>query len=169
DEGSYEICFSCHQNYPRVTKEAILGYRLGGNYDINGEGAPPYNLPNILTLFRDRNGQGSGKPYDNPLFWTNLYTNLHYFHVQSGGWSYRGATSSSMNCIACHNVHGSNTVSGWAYDEIQYNRHTGTGSDQYGTIDAANYTILSNYPTNCTFNCHSVQGKTHNWFEPPGE
>ncbi|MDP2104582.1 MAG: CxxxxCH/CxxCH domain-containing protein, partial [Desulfobulbaceae bacterium] len=87
DEGHYEMCFSCHQNYPRITKEAVLGYRSGGHYDTWGDGQPPYNITDIKTNFRDRY-DGSAKNYDDGGFWTG-YSNLHYFHAQAGTWAYR--------------------------------------------------------------------------------
>jgi predicted CxxxxCH...CXXCH cytochrome family protein len=168
DEGSFQACFSCHQSYPRVAKEAILGYRLGGNYDINGgDGPPPYSIPDIMTKFRDRNSQGSGKPYDDPAFFTGM-SNLHYFHLQGGAYDYREMYSSSITCISCHNVHGSNTQWGAVYDEMQYGHFDGTGGDKYGRIGAG--ASLGNFPTSCTFNCHdSYMGTTSNWFEPAGE
>lgn len=170
DEGSYDLCFNCHQSYSRVSKEAILGYRAGGNYDISGDGPPPYGIPNILTKFRDQNyNKATGNFYDDYYNWTG-FSNLHYFHIQfPSSWSYRATTTSSIQCVSCHNVHGSNTQNGWVYDEMQYNHYTGEGSDLYGTMDIPSYSNLSNYPINCTFNCHSFQGKTYNWYEPSNE
>lgn len=170
-EPYYELCFNCHQSYSNITKEAILGYRLGGNYDINGDGPPPYNIPDIMTKFRDRY-DGSAKPYDNSG-WTGGYSNLHYFHVQGGLWKYRDVVPSSIQCIACHNVHGSNTQWGWVHDEMQYNHYDDglpVPIDRYGRIDAPGAS-LDNYPTGCgLFNCHDgFMGATTNWFEPPNE
>lgn len=169
DEVAYDICFNCHDSYPRVTKEAIFGYRRGGNYDTRGDGPPPYDIPNIMTKFRDKNGQGSGKAYDDPNYWGGML-NLHYFHIQGGTYQYRDLYPSTITCITCHNVHGSNTQWGAVYDEMQYTHFTGTGADQYGKIGAAGST-LNNFPTSCrTFNCHSgMMGVTSNWFEPAGE
>jgi hypothetical protein len=167
DEGSYEICFTCHQSYARVTKEAVLGYRTGGKYDIQGDGTPPYNIPNILTRFRDRYDE-SGKFYDDGGFFS-VYSNLHYFHLQGGYWTYRGTMGSSINCISCHDVHGSNTQRGWLYDQLQYMHYAGEPGDQYGTMDAQDYSTFSSYPANCTFNCHELMEKTFNWYEPSGE
>ncbi|MEW6713765.1 MAG: hypothetical protein AB1306_01570, partial [Nitrospirota bacterium] len=164
-EPYYDLCFNCHQAYPRVTKEAILGYRRGGNYDTRGDGPPPYDILNIVTKFRDRY-DGSGRFYDNGGFFTG-YSNLHYFHIQGGSWRYRDTYNSSIQCIACHNVHGSNTQWGWVHDTMQFNHYT-EGADQYGKIDAA-MSVLSNYPTSCAFDCHSIQGITHSWFEPANE
>ena len=167
DETYYALCFNCHQSYPGVTKEDILGYRQGGNYDVNGDGPPPYNIPNIVTRFRDKNGLGTGKPYDDTPYFT-VYSNLHYFHIQGGSWRYRDLYDSSISCTACHNVHGSDTQWGWLYDEIQYGRFSGQGTDQYGTI-GADLNSLGNFPTSCAFNCHSIMGQTYNWFEPADE
>lgn len=169
DEGSFDICFSCHQSFPLVTKEVVMGYRLGSNFDVNGQGPPPYNIVTILTMFRDKNNLYTGKIYDDSSFF-GAYFQAHYFHVKASGWNYRGTLASSMSCITCHSVHGSNTQWGWVYDEMQYNRYT-SGGDQYGSMGPLNfnYSPLAAYPTNCTFNCHSIQGKTYNWQVPSGE
>lgn len=167
DAVAYDICFNCHQSYPRVTKEAILGYRLGGTYDTRGYGAPPYNIPNIMTKFRDRNAQASGKAYDDPNYYGSKL-NLHYLHLQSGPntYQYRDMYTSSISCTACHSVHGSNTQWGMAHDEMQYVHLTGTEGDQYGKTGAS----YSTFPMSCrTSNCHNVMGATSNWFEPANE
>jgi predicted CxxxxCH...CXXCH cytochrome family protein len=167
-ESDYEICFSCHANYPGVRKEDVLGVKQGGKYDNNHGWSgylPPYYIPSITTKFRNR-FDGSGKFYDDTM-WGTRY-NLHWFHVQNGGWNYRDSIASNINCISCHNVHGSDTQYGWVYDEIGY-IHGIVGSDQYGQPN--NYTQLGNgvYPMSCTTNCHINAGLTHNWFEPPDE
>ncbi len=174
DEGDYELCFSCHSNYPRVTKEAILGFKQGGKYDLeflasNPTVVPPYYIPSIQTKFRDVNLGTTGKAYDDPALFSDPHTNFHLYHVQIGpAWNYRDFLSSSIVCISCHNVHGSNTQWGWVYDEIQFSHYLGTGSDQYGMIGEP-LGSLSNYPTSCTFNCHNNLGITHSWFEPSDE
>lgn len=165
-EFYYELCFTCHQSYPNVTKEAILGYRLGGNYDIIGDGPPPYDIPNIMTQFRDRY-DSSGLFYDDGGSFT-AYSNLHYFHIQGGAWRYRDVQSSTIQCIACHNVHGSNTQWGSVHDEFVFGHFSGAGLDQYGMIGAP-MSSLSNYPFSCSFNCHTFMGTTHSWFAPPNE
>jgi hypothetical protein len=170
NEFYYELCFNCHHHYPGYTKEDILGAKQGGNYDLEHQSwgaTTPYYIPAIQTRFRDKNNQGSGKTYDDPSFWFS-YFNLHFFHIQGGWWLYRDTYDSSISCIACHNVHGSNTRWGWLYDTMQYNHYL-SGGDEYGTMDAPDYSILSQFPTSCAFNCHSIQGKTYNWFEPSGE
>jgi len=174
DEVDYELCFSCHASYPRVTKEAILGFKQGGNYDLDfltSTGViPPYYIPSIQTKFRDVNLGTTGKFYDDTALFSDPHTNLHLYHVQIGPnvWSYRDSISSSIVCISCHNVHGSNTQWGWVYDDIQFSHYVGTGSDQYGMIGAP-LDSMSNYPTSCTFNCHNVLDITHSWFEPSDE
>ncbi len=174
DEADYELCFSCHGNYPRVTKEAILGFKQGGKYDLeflasNPTVVPPYYITSIQTKFRDVDLGTTGKVYDDPASFSDPHTNLHYYHVQIGpAWNYRDSLPSSIVCISCHNVHGSNTQWGWVYDEIQFSHYVGTGSDQYGMIGEP-LGSLSNYPTSCTFNCHNYLDITHSWFEPSDE
>lgn len=171
DEIKYDLCFNCHSYYPAVTKEIILGAKQGGNYDMEHQSwgaTTPYYLPNIMTNFRDKNNQGSGKPYDDDSFWFQ-YFNLHFFHIQIGpAYRYRDSIDSSIVCITCHNVHGSNTQWGWLYDQVQYNHYI-DGNNEYATMDMPDYQNLSLYPTGCSINCHQIQGKTYNWFEPSGE
>jgi hypothetical protein len=151
--------------------------RTGGNYQLdlfNNWGAQPaYAIANIQTLFRDVNLDGTtGKTYDDWAFFTSPHENLHMYHLQTGdgtlGWAYRDAMYSSVHCLSCHNVHGSNTQWGWVHDSLQFNHYAGAGSDQYGMIGAALNT-LGNYPTSCTFNCHFYLDTTYSWFEPSGE
>lgn len=169
DEGSYDLCFHCHQSYPRVAKEAILGVRQSGNYDWNHgwSETPPYYLPDIMTAFRDRN-ENSPKPYDDEPLWAE-YFNLHYFHLEDSIWNYRNITPSGVSCITCHNVHGSDTSPGWVYDEMQLRHYPGEGSDEYAVMEYADPDTLSYYPISCTFNCHRILGQTHMWFQPPNE
>lgn len=166
NEPGYALCFSCHSSYPNVTKEAIFGVKQSGNYD---EGGMPYYIPAIMTKFRDKNGQGSGNFYDDPSYFTYM-SNLHYFHVQlSGSWKYRGSVTSSVICLSCHSVHGSNSPFGWVYDEMRYDHYSGAGSDAYGMMNLQNFNTLNSHPVNCVNNCHTIQGNTYNWFEPAGE
>ncbi len=171
DEMKYELCFSCHSYYSSVTKEIILGARAGGNYDLEHQSlgaTTPYYIPSIQTRFRDKNNQGSGNFYDDPPFWFS-YFNLHFYHIQiPTAYRYRDSIDSGITCIACHNVHGSETRWGWLYDTMQYNHYT-SGTDEYGTMDISDYSMLGQYPTSCAINCHVIQGKTYNWFEPSGE
>ncbi|MHB8845017.1 MAG: hypothetical protein ACYC7L_09765 [Nitrospirota bacterium] len=83
-------------------------------------------------------------------------------------WDYRDMVPSSIVCVSCHSVHGSNTQWGWVYDSIQFSHFTGTAGDQYGKIGAA-LNLLGNYPTSCAFNCHDIFGPTSSWFEPSDE
>jgi hypothetical protein len=172
DEPDYDLCFTCHTSYPRVTKEAILGARQGGNYDL--EQPSPYFIPDIRTVFRDHNLRGaSGNIYDDPAFFGG-FLNLHLFHVQGGPnlWAYRDTIPSAIHCLGCHSIHGSNTPFGGVHDEILFSHFTGTGSDAYGMMGAPLNVV--NYPVSCsrTFNCHDPGlffGVTQRWFEPTGE
>jgi hypothetical protein len=153
-----------------VTKEAILGAKQGGNYDIAGT---PYYIPAILTLFRDRNYVSTPtRTYENPTYFSGPYENLHFYHLQIGpdAWKYRDSLTptSSVVCLSCHSVHGSNTQWGWVHDTLLFSHVTGSGTEQYGMIGAA-LNSLGNYPTSCAFNCHPFFGTTHSWFEPSNE
>jgi hypothetical protein len=166
NEPDYDLCFSCHASSPRVTKEAVLGARQGGNYDL--EQPSPYFIPAIQTRFRDHNlGGASGNFYDDPVFFGG-FLNLHLFHLQTpGSWLYRDSIPSSIHCLTCHSIHGSNTPFGWVHDEMLFSHLTGTGTDAYGMILVPQ--DLGIYPISCTFNCHQIMGVTHSWFEPSGE
>ena len=172
DEPDYDLCFTCHDLYSRVSKEAVLGMRMGGNYqlDLADWGAvPAYAISGIQTLFRDVNLGTTGKAYDDPTFFSSAHENLHMYHLQIGpAWSYRSAVPSSIVCVTCHSVHGSNTQWGWVHDSLAYGHFVGAGGDQYGMIGAP-LASLGNYPTSCTFNCHNIFGTTHSWFEPSDE
>ncbi len=171
DEPDYDLCFTCHASYAQVSKEAILGMRAGGNYatDLSYFGAvPAYTLPNIQTLFRDVDLGTTGKSYDDPSPFSSPHENLHMYHLQIGpAWNYRGSIASSIVCLSCHSVHGSNTQWGWVHDELLFN-HFSAGADQYGMIGVA-LNQLGFYPTSCTFNCHDLLDTTHSWYEPSGE
>ncbi|NTW58114.1 MAG: hypothetical protein HGB21_01835 [Nitrospirae bacterium] len=175
DEPDYDLCFTCHAAYITVSKEAILGMKAGGNYAtdlFNNNGVlPAYAIANIQTLFRDVNLGTTGKTYDDPVSFSSNHENLHMYHLQIGpAWNYRDSIPSSIVCVSCHSVHGSNTQWGWVHDSLQFSHVTGSGSDQYGMIGAAPLSLLGNYPTSCTFNCHDVFGTTtHSWFEPSDE
>ncbi len=174
DEPDYALCFGCHASYERVSKEAVLGMRPGGNYALDLFARwgvpPPYSLGSIQTLFRDVNLGTTGKPYDDFPVFGSAHENLHLFHLQIGPntWNYRDLYPSSIVCLSCHSVHGSNTQWGWVYDTILFDHHAGIGTDQYGQIGAPLAT-LGNYPTSCAFNCHGTLGTTSSWFEPSDE
>jgi hypothetical protein len=171
DEVHFEICFNCHQSYPRVTKEAILGVQAGSNYDWDHYWwgiFPPYNLPNIMTRFSDRNTNTPGIFYDDTNF-MGSHLNLHYWHLDDTLFRYRDFYDwTGITCITCHNVHGSDTPWGWVYDEMQLQHYT-VGTDEYGVMEYVDVNTLSNYPFGCNWNCHSVLGQTYMWFEPPDE
>jgi hypothetical protein len=173
DEPEYDLCFSCHAGFPRVTKEAILGMKQGGAYAIealisNPDVAPPYFIPAIQTRFRDHNGV-SANIYDDPVFF-GQFLNLHLFHLQIPiSWNYRDSIRSSIHCLSCHSIHGSNTPFGWVHDEMLFSHFTGVGTDTYSMMDDVVLDQLDVYPTSCVFNCHSIMGTTHGWFEPSGE
>ncbi len=189
-DTDFAICFDCHQYYPAVTKEIIFGVLFNGNYDTNygpiqdpllrssmTNSAPPYNLTEgIKTRFRDQNYDGStGKSYDDYIMW-GQYLNLHWFHIASQVWSYRGTTPyTGFSCTACHSVHGSNTKWGMLYDNLQYDLYsvtTPSGTDSYGMM-SGNLTTLDQYPTYCMMNCHGDLESwgliTHSWYDPPNE
>ncbi|MBI5741404.1 MAG: CxxxxCH/CxxCH domain-containing protein [Nitrospirae bacterium] len=175
DEGAYELCFNCHSNYPRVTKEAVLGVKAGSNYDWDHWWGvmPPYYTASTRTNFKDRY-DASGKPYDDQEGWRGPgeYYNLHFWHIQDGagnGWKYRDSINSNVHCLTCHNVHGSNTQWGWVYDEMQYNHYDGQSGDKYGKMGLQNLNLLNSYPVSCAYNCHPATGVLNNWFEPAGE
>jgi len=173
DEGNYELCFSCHENYPRVTREAILGVRQGGHYDNDLAWGvfPPYFVPDIMTTFRDRN-ENSPKLYDDRPWWGGSWNNLHFFHLELPAWWYRDTYDSGVNCITCHDMHGSDTQWGWVYDEIQLRHYAGEGSDEYAVMEHLYIDVktMSYYPVSCSFNCHAVLTPvSHMWFEPPNE
>ena len=167
DEPDYDLCFSCHASFPRVTKEAVLGARQGGKYDL--EQPSPYFIPAIQTGFRDHNlGGVSGNFYDDPNFFGG-FLNLHLFHLQTpNSWLYRDSIPSSIHCLTCHSIHGSNTLFGWVHDDMLFSHFTGTGTDAYGMILVPS--SLGFYPTSCVSSCHTFfPGATHSWFEPSGE
>jgi predicted CxxxxCH...CXXCH cytochrome family protein len=173
DEPDYDLCFTCHAANARVSKEAILGMKANGNYALGlaSEGAvPAYTTANIQTLFRDVNLGTTGKAYDDSAFFSSDHENLHMYHLQIGpAWNYRDSTSSSVVCLTCHSVHGSNTPFGWVHDEMLFSHFAGAGADAYGMLGAP--LNLPNYPVSCTFNCHDpgIVGVLHSWFEPSDE
>jgi hypothetical protein len=127
--ANYKLCFDCHESYPAVTKNVVLGYRLGGVYDLKKAPTPYYSL-GMQSLFRERYISnpasyplawlGINQPYNDTL-WSDPYLALHNYHllgfqanalvdptVNMLQWQYRGvpAQIGRITCTACHNVHG---------------------------------------------------------------
>lgn len=177
DELDHDLCLTCHASYNGVRKEDVLGMSATGNYAAtlltSYSATTPYATTGIRTLFRDVSIGITGKAYDDWSFFGG-YLNLHIFHVQMGpsAWKYRGVVDSSVSCLACHSMHGSNSAWGWVYDEMQFDHYAGSGMDQYGMLGLP--AALGNHPTSCTWNCHDPAGgwffgPTHSWFEPSQE
>lgn len=197
--NDYRLCFDCHANYPAVTKEVILGYRLGGNYDVAYAApeftlsATPYYTSGIQSLFRDRYVSGDPRPYSDIVFlpaFSYAYMPLHNFHLFGTyfdplvnvslpfrpNWLsayYRNDTAQAgrITCTACHNVHGTNSSVRSTYDSLQLTSHAGAGLDFYTSlpITAAQTSVMSAYPLNCTADCHGIQGATSYWHTPSDE
>jgi len=189
DPLDFELCFDCHANETAPmarTKEEIFGVRFGGAYDgaygpeqaPPGSGNnPPYNVPDIVTSFRDKNNQGKldgeGLPvvWDDPENGNQLAKNLHWYHAYLvyPWWDYRGNGGdsnywSSISCQACHDVHGTDSAYGMLHEEIGYDRTT-DGEDVYGSIGNPN--SLGDFPTGCAWNCHdTTMMVTSAWIGP---
>lgn len=182
----YKLCLDCHQNYPAVTKEVILGYKQGGNYDYYY--APtPYYTSAIQSKFRYRYANGSSSY---PSYWGGVeqsynddfgylfgvsYIPLHNWHMSpmetmyfGSSWNYRGIET-RPTCTTCHGVHGSNTESGWIYDEVGYKHNDGVGPDKYSTAEHSDPDQYNKYPTNCAYSCHRYFGPDRLWYEPSNE
>ena len=188
NEDDYELCFSCHANYPGVTKEDILGVKEGGNYDYEltidppmGDsiiyGTPPYYNSGVQTEFLDSDGRIHGSSSEK--------YQLHWFHISmrvrgSGdAWLYRGQgtpsdcsachsssipTGNKATCTACHDVHGSNAPFGMVYDELMLSHDI----DETKGILGIPRENLVNSPMNCGLGvCHS--DPLEYTFDPTGE
>lgn len=192
--NNYKLCFDCHDSYPAVAKEVVLGYKLGGKYDVAApyNRAPtPYYTTGIQSLFRDRyiadplnypvSWSGVDQPYnDGP--WLLSYAPLHNFHLLGDAvpflsWKYRGDPGQvgRITCTACHNVHGTNGTVRSTYEEFGIVTNTPyavVGSDSYRKLEPMfNYddTVFKAYPINCNINCHQMMGNTSYWFSPADE
>ncbi|HAK60031.1 MAG TPA: hypothetical protein DCO77_06550 [Nitrospiraceae bacterium] len=134
--------------------------------------SPPYYISSIQTLFRDKTGQGSLKPYDDDNAWWYgpPKMNLHWFHLGIWTWNYRDSIASGISCTACHNVHGTNSPWGMTHEELGY-QHNTAGADQYGTMSSQSPYTAYLFPLNCTIACHDGDywGTTSNWFVPADE
>jgi hypothetical protein len=171
-EANYELCFTCHASYPGVTKEDTFGVLAGGLLDgaygppgPNGNN-PPYYTSGVTTHYADHNEAGDPYGLNDPAFWGPSDTNLHWFHIGILGSNFRGTgTTHEIMCTNCHDMHGSSTPYGAAYDEMSYTNFSDVNGNVWGQIQASAST-LGTYPTYCSFNCHAYQGTTRAWFEP---
>jgi len=184
DNNDFKLCFDCHDSYPAVTKEVVLGYKLGGNYDVSW--APtPYDTSGIQSLFRDRYiaslanypiyWGGIDQPY-NDNFWGDPYTPLHNYHMSPTdawmqyNWNYRGNETGRASCTTCHNVHGTADTVRSTYDEFGITAFPGIAPDEYKKLEPnANYYVLDAYPIYCALPCHSIAPGTSYWHTPSDE
>ena len=176
---NYKLCFDCHDAYPSVAKEIVLGYKEGGNYDVWW--APtPYYTTEIKSLFRERYFDESPQPQRpyNDTIWGDPYIPLHNYHLGPDGWmvtawKYRGDSTETgrPTCTTCHNVHGTNGTVRSTYDEFGITAFT-NGADEYKKlVPVENYqnTVFKNYPVNCNTSCHSIVPGTSYWNTPSDE
>jgi predicted CxxxxCH...CXXCH cytochrome family protein len=188
--NNYKLCFDCHDNYPAVSKETVLGYKQGGKYDFAW--APtPYYTSGIQSLFRDRY---IDDPLNYPSYWGGVfqaynddvwlgtYAPLHNYHLLGDipvwlNWKYRGdpARIGRITCTTCHNVHGTNGTVRSTYEEfgiIPNSPYVPMGPDQYKTFaDPMSFqdAIMKAYPINCNVNCHAMMGTSSYWHDPADE
>ncbi|MCF6334270.1 MAG: cytochrome c3 family protein [Spirochaetales bacterium] len=181
--ADFELCFSCHDSYPSVTKEVVLGYKTGGNYE-QWWAPTPYPTSSIQSRFRDRYiGNSANYPAYwgginqsyNDTIWGDAYTPLHNYHMSptdgwmQNAWEYRGdpGEKGRASCITCHNVHGTSGTVRSVYSQFGITSSAGLGSDTYGTL--TDTSGLKDYPVNCAIECHSMSGPTSYWNTPSGE
>jgi hypothetical protein len=128
---------------------------------------PPYTIPAVMTHFADHNEAGG--PYNDYSSWGENM-NLHWGHIGIPISDFRGTgVWSGVNCVNCHDVHGSTTPYGALYDEIGYTNMFPDATNAYGRMrDEAylDYLLEDNHPTYCAFNCHYQQGLTRAWYRP---
>jgi len=180
DETHIDLCVNCHENYPLVTKTEIFGVKFGGLLDTaygpagpRGQN-PPYDTGGLsLTHFADHNDSlNPTDPLNDSAFWGTANMNLHWFHFGLQTVSFRGTGSTTgITCVNCHDVHGSSIPYGAVYQELSYSNTTTLGNNIIGemTYSAYTTTLLEDYPTYCSFNCHTIQGPTKAWFSPISE
>lgn len=148
EELNFELCFDCHDSYPSVAKEVVLGYREMGEFKTlslspasasltNEDVHPtPYYTPTIGSMFREHclEGQGGNNSrdcdWDGLLAWDGIYhVALHNYHMLSPNfsmvqniWNYRGAEVGRASCPTCHNVHGTSGTIRGTHDEFGLTR-----------------------------------------------
>ncbi len=178
NEADFDLCFTCHGSYPSVSKTDVLGVKFGGLLDGSYGGPtgprglnPPYDTGGaFLTHFADHDDfSNTAFPLNDQVFWGTSDMNLHWFHLGLPIASYRGTgVTTGINCVNCHDVHGSSTPYGAVYDELAYSNTTTLGNNIIGQMVYSAYTttLLEAYPTYCAFNCHTIQGPTKAWFSP---
>jgi predicted CxxxxCH...CXXCH cytochrome family protein len=176
-EADFSLCFDCHASYPGFTKEDILGVKAGGildwEYDMSPSGgrgpngwAPPYTIPFVLTHFADHNETGGA--YNDSNGWGDNM-NLHWAHLGIPISDFRGTgTTTGVNCVNCHDVHGSPISYGATYAEMGYVNEFPDATNRLGRMSDSAYlpNQLELYPTYCAFNCHGIQGPTRAWYYP---
>jgi hypothetical protein len=177
DEAHFDLCLNCHESYLPVSKTQIFGVKFGGLLDTAygplgpRDRNPPYDTSgSFLTHFADHNDLlNPADPLNDPVYWGTSDRNLHWFHIGLQTVSFRGTgATTGINCVNCHDVHGSNDPFGAVYDELAYSNTTTLGNDVIGEMVYSAYTttLLESYPTYCSFNCHVIQGPTKAWFSP---
>ncbi len=176
DEVHFDLCFNCHDNFLSFSKTEILGVKFGGLLDTaygpagpRGQN-PPYDTGGLfLTHFADHNDPlNPANSLNDPVFWGTSDMNLHWFHLGLQTVSFRGTGAvTGINCVNCHDVHGSSGPFGAVYDELAYSNTTILGNTIGEMVYSAYVTtLLEGYPSYCSFNCHAIQGPTRAWFYP---
>ncbi len=195
DPKDFKLCFDCHDSYPLVSKEVVLGYLQGGHYDVWWAPTPFYTTSGITSLFRDRYildavnypayWGGLDQPEYNDSPWGPFgdpYTPLHNYHMSYGDrmmkyiWNYRGVVQGRASCTTCHNVHGTAGLSVRStYDEFgitAFFKDFGGGNiDEYKKfVPDANYSdsVMTAYPINCYESCHPGSVTSY-WHTPADE
>jgi hypothetical protein len=95
--------------------------------------------------------------------------NLHWAHLGILTSDFRGTgATTGINCVNCHDVHGSPTPYGATYAEMGYVNEFPDAMNRLGRMSDSAYLTdqLELYPTYCAFNCHSIQGPTRAWYYP---
>jgi hypothetical protein len=182
--GDYRLCFDCHDSAPAVSKEVVLGYKQGGNYDL-ASAFTPYPSTRIGSLFRDRYisdpanypayWPGGNQPYNDILAGGGAYRPLHNLHLGLGSsafldvWLYRDGSTGRATCVTCHNVHGTSGTVRSVYDEFGI---VVGGSpippDEYKTLVNNTDATMLNPPISCSASCHT-SGQRSYWHEPSDE
>jgi predicted CxxxxCH...CXXCH cytochrome family protein len=191
--ANYKLCFDCHEGYPAVTKNVVLGYRAGGVYDLKKAPTPYYTL-GMQSMFRERYlGTDPARIYDDTMY-NDPYLALHNYHLigfrsnplaadptaNMLQWKYRGdpAQLGRITCTACHNVHGTAAATiksthvelGLQQDFPLFPGFTPFPGESYTSIDPLiDATIMSSSPMNCAVDCHGIKGQSSYWHTPNGD